>query len=157
MIIIRKIEMNDIQNLVKFLIKNDLSVGINNNTDEYYICKNNDSICGYGVMERHNDFCMIKDVFVSKENRGAKLGSSIVKTMLNSAELSGAITALCKGSNEEFSISLNFEPIKTEELTEHIKSFVMEKAKNEKIYFTSLVDYFKNACSSCKTKLSTCN
>ncbi|MCK9216754.1 MAG: GNAT family N-acetyltransferase [Firmicutes bacterium] len=155
MIIIKKVEMNDIQNLVKFLIKHDLAESINNGTDEYYICKNDDMLCGYGVMERHNDFCMIKDVFVSKENRRDKLGSSIVKTMLNSAELSGAITALCKGNNEEFSFALNFKPIKAENLPDHIKSFIIEKAKNEKIYFTSLVDYFKNACSSCKTKLST--
>lgn len=155
MIIVRKVKMCEIQELVRFIIKHGLADDLKSSEDEYYIFKNNNIICGYGMMERHKDFCIIKNVFVNEENRGTKYGSAIVKTMLNSAELGGAATAICLSQNENFSLSLNFKPLNVKEVPNHIKPFIIDKAKLRNVYSVSLIDYFKNACDGCKDKIST--
>lgn len=145
MIIVRKIRLNDVQELVKFLIRNDLADDIKKDTD-YYICKLDDLLCGCGMMIKRDDYCVIKNVIVDKESRKQKLGSAIVKTMLNSAELGGAKTALCLGDVAGFSEYLNFKMVKVEELPDNIKSSVNSIHNNEHIYAVSLIDYFESAC-----------
>lgn len=146
MIFVRKAQLSDIQELVKFLIKNGLIEEIHNNEGDYYVCKNDDIIYGCGMMVRNDDYCIIKNVIVNKGNRREKLGSAIVKTMLNSAELSGASTAICIGDNKAFSEYLNFKLLELDELPDDIKSFIKDIDKKEHVYITSLIDYFKSSC-----------
>ncbi len=145
MIIVRKIRLNDVQELVKFLIRNDLAKDIQRDID-YYICRLDGSLCGCGMMIKKDDYCIINNVIVDKEKRKQKLGSAIVKTMLNSAELSGAKTALCMGDVAGFSEYLNFKKVKVEELPENIKLSIKSLHNDGHIYAVSLIDYFESAC-----------
>lgn len=145
MIFVRKMRLDDAQELVKFMIKNNTMADIQNET-EYYICKVDDVLCGFGMMIKKEKFCIIKDVVVDKERRREKFGSSIVKTMLNSAELGGAETAVCLGDISGFSKYLDFKKSKVTELPEKIISEIKKLHKNEDVYIASLIDYFKSAC-----------
>lgn len=145
MIIVRKIRLEDAQGLVKFMIKNNIVADIEDET-EYYICKVDDSLYGFGMMVKKEDFCIIKNVVVDEEKRREKLGSSIIKTMLNSAELGGAKTAICLGDVPSFSQYLNFKKENIMDLPKNIKSETKKLTKNQYVYVVSLIDYFESAC-----------
>ena len=145
MIIVRKIRLDDARELVRFMIRNSIMEKIQDEA-EYYICKVDDVLCGCGIMIKKDKLCIIKNVVVDKECRRERYGSSIVKTMLNSAELGGAETAVCSGNVPRFSEYLNFKKVNTKELPEAIKNETERLHNEEEVYVASLVDYFKSAC-----------
>ncbi len=146
MIYVRKAQEDDISGLVKFLIKNDIPIEDKFNGEEYYVCNNDSIVCGFGVMTRFDDYCVIKNVFVDTVYRKNKLGSAIVKTMLNSAELNGAKTAVCVGSNAGFLNYLKFKHLNLSELPDNIRNIIIDDHNNKCIYAVSLIDYFKDTC-----------
>lgn len=145
MIIVRKAGKDDLHDLVKFLINNEMIEEFHNDKGDYYICEENNILCGCGMLIKLDRYCIIKNIFVSMENRRKKLGTAIAKAMLNAAELGGANTALCVGGNEKFSSYLKFKQINIFDLPKEIKSAI-KNLNSKNIYIVSLADYFNCTC-----------
>lgn len=149
MIFVRKAQLKDVEGLVKLNLNNGFTKeDIYNNDGDYYVSINNDIICGSGSIFINDDFCVVKNVIVMKEYRREKIGTMIVKTMLNSAEIKGSAIAICIGKCKGFSEYLGFKPIMVDNLPVHVINYMMNKNIKEDIYYVSLVDYFKCSCKN---------
>ena len=146
MFFIRRPRIEDIQKLTKMLLANGVTPDGSDERQDYYVCINNDSICGYGVLINHEDNCLIKDVYVIEDYRRNKFGSSMVKAMLNSAEIHGVKTAFCFTSSKEFVEHLGFKPANVNEIPNSFKAFMNTKDTANDIYSVSLSEYFNCSC-----------
>lgn len=94
MVFVRKAQLKDVEELIKFNLNYGFTKkDIFNSDGDYYVCINNDIICGCGTLVINEDFCIIKNIIVMEEYKRKKIGTMIVKTMLNAAEIKGIETA----------------------------------------------------------------
>lgn len=149
MIFVRKAKLEDIEALIKLNLDHGFTKeDIFNSDGDYYVSINNDIICGSGSLFINDDFCIVKNVIVMEEYRREKIGTMLVKTMLNSAEIKGSIIAICTGKCKGFSKYLGFKPITIDNLPVHVINYLMSKNIKEDINYVSLVDYFKCSCKN---------
>lgn len=147
MIFVRKARLKDIENIIKLNIYCDVTdKNVFNNKEDYYVCINNDTICGYGTLAIIEDYCFIKNVYVVEEFRREKIGSMIVKTMLNVAEKNRVNIAICTGKCGSFIEYLGFKPININDLPIYIKYHLDSQNLKDYIYSVSLKGYFKCCC-----------
>lgn len=147
MIFVRKAQLKDVEGLVKLNLDYGFTKEeIFNNNGDYYVSINNDILCGSGSLVINDDFCIVKNIIVMEEYRREKIGTMLVKTMLNAAEIKGATIAICIGKCKGFSEYLGFKPNIIDNLPIHVKNYLVSKDILEDIYFVSLIDYFKCSC-----------
>lgn len=153
MIYVRKMREEDLDGLRELLLDNGeltdkehISIEKLEHEDKY-VCISNDKVCGYGKLIRNEAHCLVRDIYVSKESRREKIGSTVVKAMLNSAEIHGADIAILISNCEEFARYLRFEEASLSELPYFFKPYLNIDSK-EKIYIVSLKDYFSCSCCS---------
>jgi N-acetylglutamate synthase-like GNAT family acetyltransferase len=118
--------------------------------DSMMVVMNGDRLCGIGCGINIEDKCLLNWIYISKENRREQLGTALVKTLLNNAELSGATFAYLSGSCKEFADFLKFEEVQAinekkdlKELYRNIYGISFE----ENFYKAELAGYFKPCCS----------
>lgn len=147
MVFVRKAQLKDVEELIKFNLNYGFTKkDIFNSDGDYYVCINNDIICGCGTLVINEDFCIIKNIIVMEEYKRKKIGTMIVKTMLNAAEIKGSTIAICVGKCKGFSEYLGFKPVTVDNLPNNVKNYLASKNFKENVYCVSLVNYFKCNC-----------
>lgn len=107
-------------------------------------------ICGFACGMVYEDVCLLNRVNIIKEYRRDHLGTALVKTILNNAELNGAKTAYLAGICDEFASSLRFEKVVEGDKAEQIDKLFQDNFGDNyqhNFYEASLIDYFKPCCS----------
>ncbi|MGE5632505.1 MAG: GNAT family N-acetyltransferase [Caulobacteraceae bacterium] len=114
------------------------------NLEHFLICESGRVKCGCGCVRTIRDICVINWLIVTKDNRGQKLGSAILKALLNIADLSGAKVAYAPAFCEGFLKSLKFTKSEKEAVPEFTAVFGPYDCSNW--FEVSLEGYFKS-CS----------
>lgn len=150
MIQVRKVQPSDIE----LLLKNSEKLSFNKavmleKLDNMMIVINGSEICGIGCGIAVEDACLLNWIFIVKEHRRDRLGTALVKTILNNAELNGAKTAYISGRCDGFASFLKFDKI--EDMAEikrldEIYESVYRECYEHNFYKVSLIDYFKPCC-----------
>lgn len=151
MIQVRKIKPGDIE----LLYQNSEELCFDTNTmlsklDSMMLVINGNKVCGIGCGILAEDKCLLNWINIAKDNRRDRLGTALVKTILNNAELSGSKIAYLSGTCDQFAASLNFSKVETIEEQEEIEGFYRDNYADSYMpafYKASLEDYFKPCCS----------
>jgi N-acetylglutamate synthase-like GNAT family acetyltransferase len=109
----------------------------------------NAEICGIGFYMNYEDCCLLNWVFIKEEKRRGRLGTMLVKTMLNTAEKQGAKKAYMVCESQGFAEFLGFNRADAEKLDEICRLYQEVygcEASADKLYVVSLLDYFKPCC-----------
>jgi N-acetylglutamate synthase-like GNAT family acetyltransferase len=127
---------------------------IDNKYLDFTVCQDGNNLlgCGCGIIKA--DSVYIHLILVQNEYRKQKIGSSIVKAILNTADLSGIKQAYMKCQYEAFAKSLRFEALEHHEDNIEIYNAFNEIYHSnifEHIYTTKIEGYFKPCC--CKQSL----
>jgi len=141
---VRKAVAEDIDNIVKLLS----SIGFKNEDiyihKDYFVYYDNEVLLGCGMAFAAEEFCIIDNVFVDEKNRRNKIGTAIVKTILNYYERNGAKTAISYGECDAFCKSLGFDIHTVMDLPDYVKNALKRDIKH--IYAVNLEGYFKGCC-----------
>lgn len=126
-----------------------------NKLENMMVILENNEISGIGCFVNHESKCLLNWISIKEGHRRNRLGTMLVKTMLNIAEQQGAVQAYMYGPCQEFAEFLDFQCMKDHEERVVINSLYQEIYKenaSKELFKVSLVDYFK-PCShnkSCK-------
>ncbi|MDF2592325.1 MAG: hypothetical protein K0S75_1791 [Clostridia bacterium] len=154
MIQVRKVQPKDLE----YIYQNKEALAYNQKSmndmlENMMIIIDNNEICGSGFYMVIDNKCILNWIHIKKDHRRNQLGTMLVKTILNSAELQGAIQAYLPGECEDFAEFLGFQRIiESDEIDDinRIYSELYEADNFNNIYKVSLVGYFK-PCNSNKT------
>jgi N-acetylglutamate synthase-like GNAT family acetyltransferase len=153
MIQVRKLQPQDLD----YIFKNSESLGFDQKSmisklENMMIVIDNNEICGIGFFNNFENKCILNCIYVKESHRRSRLGTMLVKTMLNLAEQQGALQAYIYGDCEAFSEFLGFQAVEDANEIDSIKTIYREVYNtntSEIIYKVSLFDYFK-PCSGNK-------
>lgn len=141
MIQIRKAKAEDIHFINNIISVNYRNINIKISDEEnFLICEVGGEKCGCGFLEMNNKECYINWLAIKKEYRRQKLGSAIVKALLNIADLKGIEEAYMLSPCEDFSKSLGFE--KEYRTLPQYYSTIFGQAAINFLYKVSLAGYF---------------
>lgn len=149
MIQVRKVKPNDIEELYKNAeeLSFDPTLMLDK-LENMMLVLNGGTVCGIGFGIQDEEMCLLNWVYISKDYRKDRLGTALVKTILNNAELSGSSTAYLSGFCDEFAASLRFEKVEEGGELTGIKEQYNKHFGNyeDNFYKVSLIDYFKPCC-----------
>lgn len=124
---------------------------------EFMVCQSDESIIGFGCLKPAGEIGYLNWVYINEASRKDKLGNTIVKALLNSADLKGVrdvYAALSSGTTlcsdlpfcDAFLRSLRFEllSLPLPAVQEQYSGIFGSSA--DRFYHVSLVDYFKSCC-----------
>lgn len=141
MIQIRKAKAEDIRFINDILSDEYKNINVRITKEEnFLVCEDGGEKCGCGFLEMNDKECYINWLAVKKEYRRHKLGSAIVKALLNIADLKGAEKAYMLSPCEEFSKSLRFE--RDNVILPQYYSTIFGQAAINCLYKVSLEGYF---------------
>lgn len=116
---------------------NDL---ILSNLEGFVICEVGDEKCGCGCVKVSGEKGYVNWLVIREKDRRQKLGSAVMKALLNIADLKGAKQVYSKADCHDFLKSLKFEVV-NEELPEEYYGF-FSRGENCRLYKVSLEGYF---------------
>jgi N-acetylglutamate synthase-like GNAT family acetyltransferase len=150
----RKLQPNDLDYI--FLHANSLGFDqklMTSKLENMMVIVDNNEISGIGFYINYESKCILNWVFIKDGHRRNRLGTMLVKTMLNIAEQQGAVQAYMTGSCIEFAEYLGFQKvIDGEQISEAVALYheLYKINHSDNIFKVSLVDYFK-PCSHKKS------
>lgn len=150
MIQVRKVQPSDVELLLQNLEKLSLDKAVMlEKLDNMMIVINGSEICGIGCGIVVEDICLLNWIFILEEHRRDRLGTALVKTILNNAELNGAKTAYLSGECDNFASFLKFDKVEDaagiKRLNELYESIYCDNYEHN-FYKVSLINYFKPCC-----------
>ena len=155
MIQVRRVQPKDLA----YIFENSEALGykqamMSNSLENMMIIVDNHEICGIGFYINIDHKCILDWIHIKKEHRRKQLGTMLVKTMLNSAELQGALQAYLPGECEDFAEFLGFQRMMEAEINDIDKLYneLYHSKHLNNLYKVSLVDYFKPCNSNTKCK-----
>lgn len=145
MIHVRKADNGDLEFIQELVSRENRSGSeIEANLECFLICESGTERCGAGCARVSGDKGFINWVTVKIEYRRQKLGSAIMKALLNIMDLRGVKEAYVLSVSEEFLLNLEFYRTE-EELSQDYEKFFGAPAKGN-LYKVSLDGYFRT-CS----------
>jgi len=146
MLQIRKIKPEDLSFVLELNGRENRPWGkMLSNIENFLICEDDNVKCGCGCLVLFGDRGIICWVAVIEDYRRKKLGSAIVKALLNIADLRGAEEVYSAGICGAFLEALGFKETEDTEMGERIKELIGDTGIS-KLYKVSLKGYFK-CCS----------
>ncbi len=147
MIRIRRLLPMDLTALEQILRKADLplnkAIGL---LPDFMVCESDGVIVGIACLKAEAEKGYLNWVYVDEESRRRKLGSALVKALLNSAELEGVRTVYTAGDCSAFLASVRFEPLTSPSPAVSDAFAVIFGQETSLLFSVSLVDYFKSCC-----------
>ncbi|NLM43162.1 MAG: GNAT family N-acetyltransferase [Clostridiales bacterium] len=146
MVSVRKAITDDIDNIINFLS----SMGYSNQEiykdKDYFVYYENNSLLGCGTAYSIKEYCIIDDIFVDVDHRRNKIGTALVKTILNFYEVKGVKIAFVSDSCREFWESLGFTVYMWDKLPDLIKDITDLNRSTNSLFYVNLEGYFKDCC-----------
>lgn len=151
MIQVRRVQPQDLE----YIFSNAESLGYKQDfmydfLENMMVVIDNSKITGIGFYINKENKCILNWIYIMKDYRRDRLGTMLVKTMLNIAEQQGALQAYISGEYEDFAEFLGFEKIQDageiDAINQLYKDFYKAN-RYETIYKVSLIDYFKPCCA----------
>lgn len=144
---IRKIKPEDIQFVLDMAKDNNCLEGkLLSNIEGFLICENDKKRCGCGCLVMSEGKGYLGWVMVSEDSRGRKLGGTIMKALLNIADINGIkdvyAAPLPTGMCGEFLTAMGFEAIASTSVRRNLKEVLgLDNTEN---YHVSMDGYFKS-------------
>ncbi|HHY76964.1 MAG TPA: GNAT family N-acetyltransferase [Clostridiales bacterium] len=146
MISVRKAIIDDIDDIINFLSSLGYSDTDIYKDKDFFVYYENSLLLGCGTAYSTKDYCIIDNIVVDVKHRRNKIGTALVKTILNYYEINGAKKAFALNGCYEFWKSLGFQILKSDEQPELIKNIKDFNESNDVLYYVNLEGYFKNCC-----------
>lgn len=146
MITVRKAIIDDIDNIINFLSSLGFSDKDIYKDKDFFVYYENNLLLGCGTAYSKKEYCIIDNIIVDVNYRRNKIGTALVKTILNYYEIKGAKIAFALNGCYEFWKSLGFENLKRDKLPELIKDEKYFNESNNVLYYVNLEGYFKYCC-----------
>ena len=151
MVQVRRVQPKDLD----YIYNNSESLGYNqeamsNKLESMMLVVDNNIICGIGFYMNIEDKCILNWIHIEKEHRRNRLGTMLIKTMLNISEQQGTRYAYISCDCDVFAEFLGFQKIIDAEEKNSINKIVhdlYQSKASDNIYKVSLADYFKPCCS----------
>lgn len=151
MIQVRKLQPKDLQeldiNAQALGFQQDV---MHNKLDEMLVAINNSKICGIGVGTLVDNQCLLNWIHIMEQYRRDRLGTLLIKSILNIYEQKGALRAYAFTECKEFAESLGFMEVKDQDEIQRIHALYSNSfasTQSGKLFQVSLIDYFKPCCS----------
>ncbi|MFZ5353520.1 MAG: GNAT family N-acetyltransferase [Bacillota bacterium] len=150
MITIRNVKPEDVDSVLKLFADNKSNEkGVLANIKDFMLCEASGKVLGCGCAVIRNEEVYLNCLLVDQASRRDRIGSSIVKALLNHAELAGVKKAYLMTAVPEFADFLRFEKISEDSFYKERLEIFREAFNGNicgSIYFTALEDYFKPCC-----------
>ncbi len=150
MINIRKLTPEDVERVLGLFEASAANTkGVLANLKDFMLCESGSEIlgCGCGIVKDNEVF--VNCVLVKEASRRDKIGSAIVKAILNQAELNGAKKAYMLTSVPQLAEYLKFDRMSEGTVYKEKQQFFIEAYNGNlsgAIYFANLEGYFKPCC-----------
>lgn len=140
---IRKVKPEDIGFIMELTSKNGIYEGkLLENIEDFLVCENDNSLRGCGCLITRGRKGYMNWIAISREARREKLGSAVVKALLNIAEHKGIEKVYAPGICPGFLAALGFEETSDIQEVEMVQE-VLGSSGAGKAYEVSLEGYFK--------------
>jgi N-acetylglutamate synthase-like GNAT family acetyltransferase len=151
MIEVRKIQPKDLETLYEKLelLRLDESA-VSDKIEDMMLVLDRREICGAGCGVTIEDKCLLNWIYIARDYRLGRLGTALVKTILNNSELSGAKEAYICGNCDRFAASLKFNKVEQAEEIQELERLYRNEFGDSFIsnfYKADLTDYFKPCCN----------
>lgn len=119
---------------------------------DFMICESDERIIGFGCLKAEDDIGYLDWIYIDEAHRRGKMGSTIVKALLNAADLKGVkdiYTALCcdtASGCDGFLRSLRFRPHSPAGPALAERFAEIFGSRLDAFYHVPLLDYFKSCC-----------
>lgn len=140
---IRKVKPEDVGFIMELTKENGIYEGrLLENIEGFIVCEDDKILRGCGCLVTHGNSGYMNWIAVSREARREKLGSAIVKALLNIAEHKGVVKVFAPGICPGFLCAMGFaETDCVQEADQAREALGSSGAKN--IFEVSLAGYFK--------------
>ncbi|OGO78061.1 MAG: hypothetical protein A2Y23_13150 [Clostridiales bacterium GWB2_37_7] len=147
MIQVRRLQPVDLD----YIFQNAESLGFHQNTminklENIMLVIEDNNICGIGLYINYEDKCILNRIYIKEDQRRKRLGTILVKTILNTVEHQGALQAYMHGSCDEFAEYLGFQKLSDSNQiidTKMLYQEIFNDNISDNIFKVSLIDYFK--------------